>query len=61
MQRNVPQDLDLVSWPFGRSLPWSLKGYVYDVVLGYDTYIYVIGDGINIDYRVRYFATLSKF
>ncbi|KAL8778971.1 MAG: hypothetical protein Q9213_007156 [Squamulea squamosa] len=51
MQRAAPQDLDLVSWPPGRFLPWKMKGYVYDVVSGDDTYIYVIGDGINFEHR----------
>lgn len=52
MQRDAPQDLDLVSWGAGKSLPRRLKGYVYDVLMGIDTYIYVIGGGINLAHRV---------
>ena len=53
MQRGASQDLDLVSWPAARPLPWRLKGYVYDVLYGAQTYVYVIGGGLNLDHRVR--------
>ena len=55
MQHDAPQDLDLVSWPAAMPLPfgpWKMKGYVYDVFSGNGTYIYVIGDGLNLDHRV---------
>lgn len=52
MQRDAPQDLDLVSWKSGLPLPYRMKGYVYDVLMGTGTYIYVIGGGINLQHRV---------
>ena len=52
MQHNAPQDLDLISWTAGKLLPWKMKGYVYDVFAGVDTYIYVIGQGLNFEHRV---------
>ncbi len=52
MQRGAPQDLDLVSWPAGKMLPRKLKGYVYDVLPGLETYLYMIGDGLNLEHRV---------
>lgn len=54
-QRDAPQDLDLVSWPPRKRLPTSGKmpWYIYDVARGTDTYIYIIGNGINKDNAVR--------
>ena len=57
MQHDAPQDLDLVSRPAGMPLPlpfgpWNMKGFVYDVFSGNGTYVYVIGDGLNLNHRV---------
>lgn len=55
MQRDAPQDLDLVSWPPRKRLPvfGNMPGYRYDVARGTDTYIYIIDNGINADNAVR--------
>ena len=54
-QRDAPQDLDLVSWPPRKRLPvfGKMKGYRFDVAKGIDTYIYIIGNGLNKDNAVR--------
>ena len=46
-QGNAPEDLGIVSWSRTKPLPRRLDGYVYDVNLGQDTYIYVIDHGLN--------------
>ncbi|KAL8707072.1 MAG: hypothetical protein Q9225_007839, partial [Loekoesia sp. 1 TL-2023] len=53
MQHDAPEDLDLVWWPAARPLPllWKLTGYIYDVFSEMDTYMYVNGDGINLDHQ----------
>ncbi len=46
-QKNAPQDLDLVSWPPFKNWVKKMPGYDYEVTAGFDTYIYVIDNGIN--------------
>ena len=53
IQRNAPQDLALVSWAPAKFLPSKIKGYVYNAYWGFNTYIYLIEDGFNVDHRVR--------
>lgn len=38
-----------------------MKGYVYNVNHGDDTFIYVIGDGLNYMHNVSYLARTSVF
>lgn len=54
-QTDAPQDLDLVSWPPRKRLPFlgKMQKYVYDVSRGTDTYIYIIDNGLNEDNAVR--------
>ena len=54
-QKDAPQDLDLVSWPPRKRLPFAGKmpAFVYDIARGTDTYIYIIDNGINVDNAVR--------
>lgn len=74
MQRDASEDLALVSWPAGKFLPrgfesWKIpfRGYIYDTFEGIvgkrsaisDTYIYVIGEGINLDHRVGHLFVIS--
>ena len=53
IQTDAPQDLGLVSWSVAKSLPWKMRGYVYDLTFGRDTYIYVIDNGLNNLNKVR--------
>ena len=53
MQRDAPQDLALVSWAPAKFLPRKIKGYIYNAYWGFNTYIYLIGDGFNVGHRVR--------
>ena len=48
-QHDAPQDLDIVSWPPRKGLPFfgKLPWYLYDVARGTDTYVYIIDNGIN--------------
>lgn len=46
-QKNAPQDLDLVSWPPLKHWVRKMPGYDYEVAAGFDTYVYVIDNGIN--------------
>lgn len=50
-QQDAPQDLDIVSWPPRKRLPFfgKLPWYLYDIARGIDTYIYIIDNGINKD------------
>ena len=60
MQRNAPEDLDLVSWAPGKFWPPSkLNGYVYDVHAGVETYIYITGEGLDYGHAVRFFDVFS--
>ena len=54
-QMDAPQDLDLVSWPPRKRLPFlgKMQKYVYDLSRGTDTYIYIIDNGLNEDNAVR--------
>ena len=52
MRSDAPQDLDLVSWPAAKPLPWKMRGYVYDITFGMDTYIYIIDNGVNENHAV---------
>lgn len=51
IQPGAPQDLDLLSWPPDKYLPWNgkMKGYAYDMWGGRNTFIYVIDNGINMN------------
>ena len=55
LQADAPQDLDLISWPPERKLPFfgNMEGYVYNPLEGVDTYIYIIDWGINPQHTVR--------
>ena len=53
IQTDAPQDLDLVSWSVTKPLPWRMRGYVYDLTFGRDTYIYVIDNDLNNLHKVR--------
>lgn len=55
LQTDAPQDLDLISWPPGRKLPFfgEMEGYAYSPLEGVDTYIYIIDWGINPQHTVR--------
>lgn len=55
LQTDAPQDLDLISWPPGRKLPYfgNMEGYAYQPLEGVDTYIYIIDWGINPQHTVR--------
>ena len=53
IRTDAPQDLDLVSWSVAKPLPWKMRGYVYDLTFGKDTYVYIINNGLNNLNKVR--------
>ena len=51
-QPDAPRDIGMISSSLNTLLPWKLRGWLYEIGAGIETYICVIDNGINVHNRV---------